>query len=104
MQPETRIACSLSAADLSTRLAEMTQLGQDALLSADRDNTLTFRADSETRSRLETIVAAEAECCPFLELSLREESGALVLEIGAPDGAEPVVADLVSAFGGRACR
>lgn len=98
MESDTPIACSLGATDLSTRLAEMTQLGQDALLSADRDNTLTFRADSQTRSRLEAIVAGEADCCPFLELSLREDRGALVLEIGAPDGAEPVVADLVSAF------
>ena len=54
---------------------------------------------SRGRARLEAIVAAEAECCPFLDMDLREEDGALVLEIRAPQEAEPLVADLVSAFG-----
>jgi len=98
MESDTPIACSLSATDLPARLGEMKRLGQDALLSVHGDGTLRFRVDAETRSRLEAIVAAEAECCPFLDLSVREEAGALVLEIGAPEGAEPVVADLVSAF------
>jgi len=92
------IACSLSAADLSARLAEMKRLGRDALLSADGEGTLRFRSDTETRARLEAIVAAEAECCPFLDMHLREKAGALVLEIRAAQEAAPVVAELVSAF------
>ena len=65
----------------------------------DGAGTLRFRANGDTRARLEAIVAAEAECCPFLNMDLREEAGALVLEIRAPQGAEPVVAEMVSAFG-----
>ena len=99
MKSDTPIACSLSATDLSARLAEMKRLGQDALLSVDGAGTLRFRADGDTKARLEAIVAAEAECCPFLDMDLREEAGALVLEIRPPQGAEPVVADMVSAFG-----
>jgi MerR family copper efflux transcriptional regulator len=99
MESNAPIACSLSGPDLSARLAEMKRLGQDALLSADGEGTLRFRADTETRARVEAIVAAEAECCPFLDMHLREEAGALVLEIRAPQGAEPVIAELVSAFG-----
>jgi hypothetical protein len=98
MKSHTPIACLLSATDLSARLAEMNRLGRDALLSVDGARALRFRADTETRARLEAIVAAEAECCPFLDMDLREEDGALVLEIRAPQEAEPVVADLVSAF------
>ena len=98
MDSNEPIACTLSAADLSARLAEMKRLGQDALLSVEGADTLRFRADTQTRTRLEAIVAAEAECCPFLDMELRERAGALVLEIRAPQGAEPVVADLVSAF------
>ena len=98
MDSNPPIACTLSAADLSARLAEMKRLGQDALLSVDGAGTLRFRSDAETRARLEAIVAAEAECCPFLHMELREEAGALVLEIRASQGAEPVVAELVSAF------
>jgi MerR family transcriptional regulator, copper efflux regulator len=92
------IACSLSATDLSARLAEMKRLGGDALLSADGEGTLRFRGDMATRARLEAIVAAEADCCPFLDMHLREEAGALVLEIRAAQEAAPVVAELVSAF------
>jgi hypothetical protein len=98
MDSNKPIACTLSAADLSARVAEMNRLGRDALLSVDGAGTLRFRADTETRARLEAIVAAETECCPFLDFDLREEGGALVLELRAPQGAEPVVADLVSAF------
>src|SRR5262245_24626957 len=98
MKSDIPIACSLRAPDLRTRLEEMSQLGQDALLSLDSHGAMHFRADPETRARLQAIVRAEAECCPFLDLNLREEASALVLEIGAPEGAEPLVADLVSAF------
>src|SRR5262245_36867181 len=98
MESDIPIACSLSAPELRTRHSEMRQLGQDALLSLDRAGAMRFRADPETRARLQAIVRAEAACCPFLDLNLREEAGALVLEIGAPEAAEPLVADLVSAF------
>ena len=99
MDSDTPIACTLSAAGLSARVAEMKRLGRDALLSADGAGALRFRANGDTTARLEAIVAAEAECCPFLDMDLREEAGALVLEIRAPQGADPVVAEMVSAFG-----
>ena len=56
------------------------------------------------RERLEAIVAQEARCCPFLTMRLREDSGAgtIVLEVEAPDGAEPVVSEFVGAFGRQA--
>lgn len=99
MESNPPIACSLDAADLSARRAELTRLGEDALLPPGRDGSLRFRNDRETRTRLEALVAAEAACCPFLDLTVREEPGALVLEISAPDGAEPVVEELTSALG-----
>lgn len=98
MNSDTPIACSLSATDLSARLAEMKRLRQDALLSVDGAGTLRFRANGDTRARLEAIVAAEAECCPFLDLNLREEANELLLTIAAPEGAEPIAADLIEAF------
>jgi hypothetical protein len=120
---ELPLACSLDAASMADRLAEMRAIGRDAFLSADkwagfvshgltnpahiaaegessggRRRVLRFRPGAETRRRLERIVAAEAECCPFLGLELREEPGALALAISAPEGAEPVVDGLVEAF------
>ncbi len=94
------LACSLDAPSLGERLAEIRALGRDALLAAEPEGVLRFRATPETRRRLERIVAAEAECCAFLSLDLREADGELRLAIAAPPGAEPVAAGLVEAFAG----
>ncbi|MDQ5834495.1 MAG: hypothetical protein M3550_15805 [Actinomycetota bacterium] len=100
MNPATPIACSLSADELPRRLAEISALGKDALLSVSPDGALRFRADHATRRRLEAIIAAESLCCPFLSFDLQEEAGALVLRLGTADGGEPLARDLVRAFAG----
>jgi hypothetical protein len=106
MTSELPIACTLSPTDLSQRLAEMRDLGRAALLDVERDAAravLRFRGDDETRSRLATVVAAEAQCCAFLDMTVSDdERDAVSLEIRAPAGAEPVVDDLVGAFTGEA--
>ena len=46
-------------------------------------------------------MAAESECCAFLEFQLEHRSDATALTISAPpDGAE-VVSELTAAFAGR---
>jgi hypothetical protein len=98
---ELPIACSLDAAPLAERLAEIASIGADAALARERRDGRTlihFRADGETRHRLEAIVTAEAECCPFLELELGREREALVLVISAPPGAEGLADELAAAF------
>jgi hypothetical protein len=102
MTPETPIACSLSAAELPRRLAQMSAIGRDALLSVSRDGAMRFRNEGTIRERLEAIVAAESECCSFLSFDLAKSSGELVLTIRAPEGAEPVARDLVEAFAAEA--
>jgi hypothetical protein len=61
---------------------------------------LCFRADAATRRRLVEIVAAEAECCSFLELSLDRRGDELVLSIAAPRGAPALADGLAGAFAG----
>jgi hypothetical protein len=102
MTTEPLIACSLSGEELPQRLAELRALGRDALLSVSAGGVLRFRADERTRGRLEAIIAAESICCPFLSFELREQTGALLLTIAAPDGAEPLAFDLVNAFAAEA--
>jgi hypothetical protein len=100
---ELPIACSLTADEMPARLAEMASVGRDALDSADADGTravLRFRRHAGTRDRLAAIVAAESECCAFLVTELVDEAQAVVLTIEAPQGAEPVLDQLVEAFGG----
>jgi hypothetical protein len=95
------IACSLSAGDLKGRLAEIAAIGDDALIgheAAEGRHALRFRADGSTRERLERIVDAEAECCPFLDLDLSEADGLLTLTLLASPEAGPVVEELATAF------
>jgi len=105
MPTEPPIACSLSAAELPARLAEMNDLGRSALLGVERTDTtavLRFRPGGATGERLTAVVAAEARCCAFLDMTLRETDDALALTISAPPDAAPVLDELVAAFAATA--
>jgi hypothetical protein len=99
---ELPIACSLGSADLAARLAAMRAVGEEGCLNSRLAATtavLTFRAS--VRARVEAIVAAEQECCAFLEMSLHDAApGEFELMIAAPQGAELVLRELVEAFAG----
>lgn len=95
------IACSLSASDLRQRLDEIAEVGANNLIERSADgerHLLRFRSDPETRRRLEAIVTAEAKCCSFLNLSLAEEDGELVLSVGASQDGQPIADGLAAAF------
>jgi hypothetical protein len=101
MSDQLAIACSLGATDLRARLAEMTQLGKSAFVDAQRapeHAEIRFTASPGVRDRLETIAALESKCCAFLTLRISDEPDLVVLHIGAPSGAEPVLEELVAAF------
>jgi hypothetical protein len=100
MPTELPIACTLSAAEMPARRQEISALGA-RLLSRDDDGRqviLRFRSDGDTRGRLETLVAAEARCCAFLELTLNEDDEAISLTILAPEGAEEALGEFAGAF------
>jgi hypothetical protein len=104
-EPEP-IACSLAASDLHRRLSEIAALGRESLIAGEaRDgaHVLRFRHDEETRRRLAEMVAAEDECCPFLDLDLseREGEGELVLTLIAPEDGQALADELATTFGVR---
>jgi hypothetical protein len=79
-------SCSLQGRDLQKRLDEIAALGAASLLGQEADGdrqVLRFRADPETRRRLEALVAAEAECCSFLDLALESNGEEIVLTVSA---------------------
>jgi hypothetical protein len=101
MRSELPIACSLATTELPARLAELTTLGRDALtdvLHEPGHAELRFAAGDGARDRIEAIVQAEARCCPFLKMDVRDEPGLLVLSITAPPDAALVLGELVDAF------
>jgi hypothetical protein len=104
MPTELPIACSLSATELPVRLAEIAGLGRAALLDVRQDGThaqLRFAAGAGVRERVDAVVAAETQCCAFLEMRVSDDPDAVVLNIAAPKGAEVVLAELVDAFRGE---
>ncbi len=102
--PALPIACSLTATELPQRLAEMSDLGRVALIDAQTDATraeLRFAAGTGVRARVDAVVAAESQCCAFLDMAVTDEPDTIVLTIHAPEDAEPVLAELVDAFRGQ---
>lgn len=103
MNDEKPIACSLTADGLRGRLVEIAAVGAAGLLARESQagkHVLRFQLDPETRRRLEEIVSAEEECCPFLGFELRERDGELILTIAAPEDGQAVADQLARAFGG----
>lgn len=98
------IACLLDAAGLQVRQRELAALGRRSLISSERAPSggavLRFRDDDWTRAELERVVAAESECCPFLDLGL-VEGETLELRIEGRADAAPMIADLVGAIAGE---
>ena len=93
------IACSLSAQDYRRRTDDIREIARRALRSTrpiDGGVQLTFADAGGARSRLEDLVAAEAVCCPFLTLDLRQSGEDLVLDVTGPEEAQPVIAEVFS--------
>ena len=95
------IACTLGETDLRQRLDEITALGAESLLgheSKDGAHILRFRLDERSHRRLEEIAAAEARCCAFLDLSIAECDGELLLTIAATKDGEQLAEALALTF------
>jgi hypothetical protein len=101
MAQELPVVCSLDAGDLERRLAAIGEIGAESLIGREVDegrHRLRFRSDPKTRRRLEDVIAAEAECCAFLDLSLEEAGDDLVLSVAAPEAGQATADGFASAF------
>lgn len=98
-------ACSLDGAGLEARLVAAAEVGRASLLAHEEvgaRHLLRFGIEPHVRARLEDIVRAERECCPFLSITLEERGSELELAIEAPPGAEEMADALAAAFTGLA--
>jgi hypothetical protein len=99
---EIPIACTLSPAQMKGRGGDIRVLGRAALVSVEcgeRHATLGFRPGPEVRERVEAIVAAEAECCAFLDFAVSAgEEDATIVTIEAPAGGEATLRGLAYLF------
>jgi hypothetical protein len=89
------IACSLSSADYAERRAHIDEIARAALLAREPTESgarMTFTAGAE--DALRELIAAEAECCPFLRMELRGDGDTLTLDVTGPDDAQPIIAEM----------
>jgi hypothetical protein len=94
---DSPIACTLSGAQMAARRTDVMALSERALrerTSIDGGALLRFDADPDIQRALVELVAAEAECCPFLTLTLQRAGDALELRITGPDDAQPIIAEM----------
>jgi hypothetical protein len=102
---EIPIACTLDPAQMRRRGEDIRAIGRRALAAVERGErqvTLRFRPAHETRERVEALVAAEAECCAFLDFTVAEEQGAILVTIVSPPAGEPVMHELADLFAAEA--
>lgn len=92
--PDLPIACTLSPDGMTARLALIDALAADGLLdrtSTDAGLRVRLRDTPEIERRTHELVAAESECCAFLDFDLGRQDGDLVLDISGPKDARPVI-------------
>jgi hypothetical protein len=91
---EPPIACTLTPDGMTARMALIDGLAADALLDRTTTDTglrVRLRDTPQIEQRTRELVAAESECCAFLDFDLGREHGALVLDISGPEDARPVI-------------
>jgi len=76
-------ACSLDDEELTARRADWRSLDAVLIESKDRPGGMTarYRGDEPTARALETLVAAERECCPGFDWRLVSEGEEIRLEV-----------------------
>ena len=92
--PDRPIACTLAPDGISARLALIETLAADGVL--DRTQTASgmrvrLRDTPDIEQRTRELIAAESQCCAFLDFDLGREDGDLVLNISGPQAARPVI-------------
>ena len=94
MSTEIPIACTLTPDGFTARMRLMDALAADGLIDrtdTERGVRVRLRDTPEIERRARELVAAESECCAFLDFQLAREDGVIVLEVSGPEDARPVI-------------
>jgi len=69
--------CSLAAEEIPARRDAFLALIDDALLTA----RVTLRRDAHSEAKLDALVRAERECCPFLDVRVTRGAETLLVDV-----------------------
>ena len=88
------IACKLTASQAAQRAEQTAAIAERALRRREPiggGQRLQFEAGGELEAELRRLIDAEAECCPFLRMSLRRAGDDLELDITGPAEVQPII-------------
>jgi hypothetical protein len=91
---ESVIACSLDGNDQAKRLREIAELSRRALLETRETPAglrMRYSAWPGIREELQRLIEIESRCCSFLRFELDSLEGDLILEVGGPEQARPLI-------------
>jgi MerR family copper efflux transcriptional regulator len=98
--PAPALACSLTVAEGAERAARWRALLDTHLLgrtATTLGQRLAFPCDTAVADELDTLVAAERDCCPFLTLNVERFDDTLILDITGPPDAAAIVETMFGA-------
>lgn len=98
MNPEGPVACSLSAGDLAERTSKWRQVAGFARSRHVENGVIvaTYPRHEGLRQQLQELIAAEAECCPFMHFNLEERGDELLVELQVPDDMRTTAAAMLA--------
>jgi hypothetical protein len=87
MANEETLACGLSGPELSERIKEWGQVASRATSRhVEKGRILsTYAPDQQLLQQLRRLIAAEAECCPFMRFNVEEGPDEVVVELRVPE-------------------
>lgn len=95
------VACTLGLEDGAERMRRWKQLGERAVPTARRSGReleVRFQAGPGVREELETLVAAEAQCCAFVTWTVLLGGEQSVLRVTPPEDRPGDIESIASAF------
>ena len=94
MMKEEALSCSLSGPDLLERITEWGRVASHAKSRHVETGRIvsTYPPDQDLLARLRSLIAAEAECCPFMRFTVEERPEEVVVELRVPDDMSEMLA------------
>ena len=85
--------CTLESDELVTRIAEWREVSAQALSRKVEPARITsvYPPDPQLLKRLEDLIAAEAECCAFLEFTIQAGTDQTIVQLSFPEEARPLI-------------
>jgi hypothetical protein len=90
--------CSLEASEIPERGRAMAELGTALVAVEAEGRTAAFRFGERALPEVERFVRDESRCCPFFQFDVDRGGGEVRLEVGVPEGGEPILRGLVAGF------